>query len=687
MTSQVLLLKPSDSNLTSSRRLHGRRLMLAWGVWFALALAAVVLFIIAMPAYFDTVRTPTPNAQLDFFTPVRLFPEDAAALKQIGLSAEHYAGYLSLIWGIQALFLWGVGIFLFQRKPNERITLFISLTLMLFGGITVQNPTSALVATNLAWYVPYNFLLGLTTSCILFMFYLFPDGRPVPRWTLWIGIVWLVWTQVQTVAPESPLNQLRWPLLLVMPLAISIFGSGFYAQIFRFRHVSTLAQRQQSKWAVVGFAWLVPLRLMLPALLTVLFPATSQPGGAHVVFNLITQTGAVLSGLVLAVTLGLALLRYRLWDIDLVLHRSLVYGTLTAVLGLAFLVSALVLQQILQFLSGGMQSPLALGLSTVVVGGLFQPARRRLQSLVDRRFFHLRAELKQFAARPSPISHPGALSGRVLGLYQVQEPIGRGGMGEVYRGFQPSLGRIVAIKTLPTELADDVEFRTRFEREARTVATLRHANIVHVFDFGQADTIYYMVMEYIDGQELSQALKQRRRFALGEAIPILKDIASALDYAHQQGLVHRDVKPSNIILQPVTDAGRSGGLPHPYRAVLMDFGIAKIRDAHTAITGTGLIGTLDYAAPEQILAAKTVDAQADIYALGVLAYQMLTGELPFKRDNVGALVFAHLNQPSPDARLLVPDLPEAAAQAIRKAMAKKSEERFATAGEFVAALG
>jgi serine/threonine-protein kinase len=185
-----------------------------------------------------------------------------------------------------------------------------------------------------------------------------------------------------------------------------------------------------------------------------------------------------------------------------------------------------------------------------------------------------------------------------------------------------------------------------------------------------------MVMEYLPGKDLDRLIKNNGKLPLAQALPLIQQIASALDYAHTQGFVHRDIKPSNVLLD-------SNGT----RAVLTDFGIAKINDAHTVMTVTGyMLGTFDYVAPEQIQESSHVDGKADIYALGVMVYQMLTGELPFKHSNPGALLIAHLNQPPPDACEILSDLSHHIAVAIQRAMAKKPEERFTTATEFALEL-
>lgn len=275
----------------------------------------------------------------------------------------------------------------------------------------------------------------------------------------------------------------------------------------------------------------------------------------------------------------------------------------------------------------------------------------------------------------------GLLVGAQIGPYEILKPIGHGGMAEVYEGRHLRLGRPVAIKILSASLAAEADFRTRFEREARAVAALNHPHIVQVYDFGDVNGMYYMAMEYIAGSDLAQRLRESGPLSLDEARRLLRDVAGALDYAHALGMVHRDVKPSNVLLRPsVFPEGQC-------RAVLTDFGIARIRSGGNGVTKAGMMmGTLEYMAPEQIRSPGEVDGRADVYALGVMLFQMLTGQLPFTGDNPGSVMLAHLQQPAPDPRTLVPDLPEQVAAAILRALAKDPAERFHTPGALAEAL-
>lgn len=263
--------------------------------------------------------------------------------------------------------------------------------------------------------------------------------------------------------------------------------------------------------------------------------------------------------------------------------------------------------------------------------------------------------------------------GKTLGSYGIVDEIGSGGMAIVYRANQPSLGRQVAIKVLSPELARDKVFRERFLREARTIAQLAHPNILPVYDSGQDPETgaLYFVMQLVEGGALSQRLGQPME--VEAAVRITAQIARALDYAHKRGLIHRDVKPANVLLTP------DG---HP---LLSDFGIARMMDG-THLTQTGVsLGTPAYMSPEQARGGL-VDHRTDIYALGVMIYEMLSGQLPFKSDTPVGMLHQHAFVAPPPLHILRPDLPKSLEKVIMRALAKDPNQRYASAGELADAL-
>ena len=272
---------------------------------------------------------------------------------------------------------------------------------------------------------------------------------------------------------------------------------------------------------------------------------------------------------------------------------------------------------------------------------------------------------------------PFTLEGQTLGKYRVLEALGRGGMAQVYRGYHPQLDRHVAIKLLRADLVEEGEFLERFRREAHAVSGLRHANIVQVFDFDAQDEFYYMVMELLEGDTLRARLNEYRvrneRMPLDEVVHTLTDILSGMEYAHSEGVIHRDIKPANIML---TKKGQ---------AVLTDFGIAQIMGS-TQVTASGaMMGTVNYMAPEQGLEGRC-DARTDIYSLGIVLYEMLTGYTPFDADTPLAILMKHLNDPLPLPGKLDPNLPPAFEHIVLKALAKDPEDRYQSAKEMLAAV-
>jgi serine/threonine protein kinase len=276
------------------------------------------------------------------------------------------------------------------------------------------------------------------------------------------------------------------------------------------------------------------------------------------------------------------------------------------------------------------------------------------------------------------------LLGHTLGPYQVLEKIGRGGMAEVYKGFHPALNRYVAIKIVGQFLEADPSFAQRFQREAQAIASLRHPNIVQIFDFGvqslgsPADTTPYLVMEYIHGRDLRAEMNQRhaagKPFTHDEILHLLSQVADALDYAHQHGVVHRDVKPGNIL---ITDDGR---------AILTDFGLAMLSNRASQLTSGHSFGTPEYIAPEQAIDSRAASPQSDIYSLGVILYEMVSGCLPFQDESPLSLALKHINQQPTPLRTYVPNLPGAVEKVILRALAKEPADRFPSARAMLDAL-
>jgi len=272
------------------------------------------------------------------------------------------------------------------------------------------------------------------------------------------------------------------------------------------------------------------------------------------------------------------------------------------------------------------------------------------------------------------------LTGHRLAGYRLEKLIGRGGMAVVYRAEDLRLGRIVAVKLLAPELARNDVFRERFARESRIAASIDHPNIVPVYEAGEAEGVLYIAMRYVRGRDLRAMLDREGPLSVRQTVRITVQVASALDAAHAHELVHRDVKPGNILIAEGTDS------EHPEHAYLTDFGLTKKSLSLTGLTTVGqFVGTLDYVAPEQI-SGKPVDGRCDVYSLGCVVFEMLSGSPPYERDDDLALLWAHLNDPAPHLTERRPDLPAAVDQVLGRALAKTPDERYASCLEFVGAL-
>src|SRR2546429_8355848 len=276
------------------------------------------------------------------------------------------------------------------------------------------------------------------------------------------------------------------------------------------------------------------------------------------------------------------------------------------------------------------------------------------------------------------------LLGQTLaGKYKIDKLIKRGGMGAVYRGKHVLMDKTVAIKVLHPSLAVDDAVVARFSREAKAASRISHPHAVNVTDFGEAENgVVFLVMEYLDGQTLKEIIKSQGPMPLARVVEIVRQVAGALDAAHGQGVVHRDLKSDNIMLSQTTGADW---------AKVLDFGIAKIQQPEGIhdpdITAANLVvGTPQYMSPEQCSQAGTIDARSDIYSLGVIVYEMLAGRVPFTGGSPTVIMMKQVQDQPPSVLQARPDLPTSVDRLLAKALAKQPADRFQTAGEFSAEL-
>ncbi len=263
------------------------------------------------------------------------------------------------------------------------------------------------------------------------------------------------------------------------------------------------------------------------------------------------------------------------------------------------------------------------------------------------------------------------LAGTKLGSYEIESLLGRGGMSVVYKARQVNLDRPVALKILPPTLSSDASFVKRFKREARAVAKLSHSNIIQIFDITEDKDLHFFSMEYVEGKTLDKVLEEKGKLEPGEAVKIISQAARALEHAHRSNIIHRDVKPSNIILDNYGNVK------------VMDFGLARAADDRSKVTQSGtLIGTLGYMSPEQCR-GEELDFRTDIYSLGVVLYEMLTGTAPFDAPNEAAMIHKIINEDPAEAKKLDPNIPADIDATVSRAISKEREKRYASISEFL----
>ncbi len=602
-------------------------------------------------------------------------------------------GLRQLPWALVNITFAVVGGVILARHPGQRIGWFM---LIASGGlaagflaemIVFSIPDGATILTPfqyfVLWFSGWSWWF-LILPLPLIGFY-FPTGKLLsPRWRWWVGCLFFAFGLFHFFAlfatEWGELNGTRtWPapfpvfseeqiaplVILMGTFLLSANAASAVSLILRYRRAE-LEERAQIRWLMFVFAV-----FFVVYLITFFLPDDSRSLWLVDILLFASILGIPLS-------IGFAVLRYRLYQIDITINRTLVIAAMTVMLAIPFAAAFFGLRAALGGLLGSQQDTVAVAASMLVAGLLYSPAHRRARDLIDRRLYRLRFNLLELdASQKGPDTGArGHHTGHTLGKYKLHDLLGKGGMGEVYRASQN--GESLAVKILPGAAADLPEHLARFSREARLTLSLTHPNIVRMLDYGEDNGTAYMAMEYVEGEDLASRLRSGGAMPLEETRAVIRQIAAALDYAHAAGFIHRDIKPSNIMLRRKPEGNTE--------AVLMDFGVAKVKESRSMLTGTGMVGTIDYMAPEQIREATAVDGRADIYALGLVAYEMLTGQPAFK-GGPAQVMFMHLQQPAPDPRALLPALPEAAALAILRALAKEPAARFDTAGEFAAALG
>ncbi len=633
--------------------LAGLRLTLIRILWVLTLFFSGVIFVMNIPYMYDSLY--------------RGITESGAVLSAFAIPPNVLAIYDLVQSSILLLGFFGIGTLLFIRKsddPPALITSFMLITTgFIYGGIYSRN--------GLLW--PLDVLItGFGETLQVVFFYTFPDGKFLPRWSRWFVLPLFIlrvgiWAYIYINKSAQGVLEITFLVLLM------VIGIGF--QIYRYRKLATASQRQQLKWLLVGVV--VTVVVVVP---TVFLGGISQFASPtnNALLWLFIKTIRNLALLAVPVTIGLAVLRYRLWDIDLTINRSIVGAGVFIILGALFLIGFAVLQRVFGLLLGDIQSVAAIGVAGLITGAAFNPIHQRVRNFVDRNLYKFRFDLNELQkGRQKPaVKTPAALTGQVRSGYELLDVIGKGGMGEVYRGFRE--GEIVAVKVLPEELSQkQPEIRERFAREAQALRELNHPHIVKLLDAQLEGDAPWLILQYLEGQTLSEYISEHGKLSLEEFKVLSAQILDALAHLHAKGIVHRDIKPSNIMIQK-----DETGAIHP---ILMDFGIAKGQDENSTLTGTNAVGTIDYMAPEQIESAHDVGAPADIYALGVVFFEMLTGQRPFT-GTPGQVLFAHLQQPPPDPRKLRPDLPLTVAKAVYRALDKNPISRFGSAWNMADAL-
>ena len=385
---------PTSTDASQPGRLHGRFLVLARMTWILVAALAVGLFIRGIPAEFGLLHVPCPTVRCPTG---QLSPSGLHALKGLGLSLDSFAAYTVAMDVLFAAVCTAVALLIFLRRSDDRMGLLVSLALLTFGTATFVFTMEALAAWHPAWEMPTSFLHFLGAASFGLFLYLFPDGRFVPRWSRWVVLVWIAWQLPRYFFPNWYLNPnpYTWHALINTAVWLGALGTAIYSQGFRYRRTASSVQRQQIKWVVFGISVALSVFLGISLLLGTFAPEPTSPGAllAYLVGNTFIGYLAIL---LIPISIGVAVLRYHLFDIDVIINRTLVYGSLTAMLVLVYFGGVTATQALFRTLTSEEQLPqLVIVASTLVIAALFNPLRRRIQSFIDMRFYRRKYDARK----------------------------------------------------------------------------------------------------------------------------------------------------------------------------------------------------------------------------------------------------------------------------------------------------
>jgi hypothetical protein len=389
---------------------------MARGAWIVVAVLAVGLFTAGIPAEFALLHTPCPTVSCPTG---QLTPAGLRALEDLGLSTGSFAAYSVAMDIVFAAVCVAVAALIFWRRSDDRMALFASLALLTFGTSTFVFTMEALAARYPAWETPVAFLHFLGAASFGLFLYLFPDGRFVPRWALWVALVWIGWQVAEYFLPSLSSDPSAWQVGMETAVWLGALGTAIYSQVYRYRHALSSVLRQQIKWVVFGISaaliGFVGIQLALGA-----FGADVPTSQGEMVMYLLGYTFAsYLAVLLIPLSIGIAVLRYHLFDIDVLINRTLVYGALSVSLAGVYVGSVVFLQATLRTLTG-QGTQLTVVVSTLVIAALFNPLRRRIQSFIDRRFYRgkydARKTLEAFSARLRDETDLEALKYELIGV-------------------------------------------------------------------------------------------------------------------------------------------------------------------------------------------------------------------------------------------------------------------------------